>query len=133
MRLASRAFAAAAFAMAASAAAAAGHDIRMAASFVDFPAGTACDVEDAFQPVRQIARPDGPRILMTGWPSVGKVYCDLADGSRVYVSINKQLRKGARTVGFVVYPSGRAQMTTSVVGGLITDELNGVFTASGDR
>lgn len=133
MRLASGVFAAVVFSMAASAAAAAGHNTMLAASFVNFPAGTACDVEGAFQPVRQIARPDGPRIVMTGWPSVGKVYCDLADGSRVYVSINKQLRKGARAVGFVVYPSGRAQMTTSVVGGLITDELHGVFTASGDR
>ena len=100
---------------------------RLSAQFVDFPQGSQCGVEDAFNPVRVSERGGQPRLLMIGLVQVGRMYCDLPDGRRVAIDVNKRLRPQTRAAGFLIYPNGRATMTTSVIGGLITDNFTGVI------
>ncbi|WP_299499179.1 hypothetical protein [uncultured Roseobacter sp.] len=103
-------------------------NVRLAIQFEKFPEGTQCGVEDSYNPVRVFDRKGKPRLLMVGFVSVGQVYCDLPGGKRIGVDVNKRLRPQTRTVGFRIFPSGRAVMTTSVVGGIIKDELQRVIT-----
>ncbi|WP_300031280.1 hypothetical protein [uncultured Roseobacter sp.] len=106
----------------------AGVKTKMAASFEQFPAGTACGVEGAFLPVKQIQRDSGPRIILTGYASVGRVWCDLPDGRRVGFNINKRLPDKAKVAGFRVFPNGRATMTSRVEGEeMVTNQLTGVI------
>ena len=106
----------------------AGVKTKMGITFEGFPQESACGIEGAPMPVLHFERETGPRILVMGFASVGRVYCDMPDGRRVGFSVNKQLPSKARAVGFRIRVNGRAIMTANIDGELFTKQLSGVIT-----
>ncbi len=102
---------------------------KLMVRFEGFPRGMTCDVRDSFVPVIHSMRDGAPRVLLTSFPSVGEIFCVMPGGQRIVSDVNQRLRRGARAVGVTVFPDGRAVMTTSVIGGLIRDDLTNAIEA----